>query len=429
MKKILYIFLIISFSATAQSNISKIDSLLTYYNINQKMMGQYAIKLGNSTVLETAYGNKTNPTVKLNNESKFKIGDITKMFTATLILQLVDEKKLKLTDNLNKFYPKIPEAKQITIEMLLRHRSGLPDYVGIENVENTTSQQVLKWIEASDLLFEPGTATKFASTNYFLLGEILQQITQKTYNDNLIARICKPLNLYFTSLQGYAITEPKQPAASYLFRLNHWVETNEKYSPALYAANGIISNAKDLSKFIHGLFSYKLLKKETVDKMIETQNGFGLGITAIPFGDRVFYGHAGRIDANQTVVLYNPGEKLAYTALNNAVATNTNEINISVLAIYFNQPFAFPDFTDLEIPESILKNYIGIYKSDDLPIEIKVFIENGKLFAQAAGQADFPLAAKSETEFQFHPARIKITFKNNEFILNQSDANYLFTKQ
>ena len=432
MKKVLLILLLTTYYMSAQNNITKIDSLLSYYNQQNKMLGQFSIKLGNGIVYQKAFGNAGDPKIETGNDTRYKIGSITKMFTATLIMQLVEEKKIKLTDKLSKFYPKVASANEITIEILLRHRSGILDYVNSEhhinyNDLNLTKKDVLESIYLYESEFIPNTKTKYSNSNYFLLGEIIEQITGKSYNDNLIAKICKPLNLYFTSLNLQ--TQNKNEIASYTFSENKWKPIKETNYVIAGAAGGIVSTANDLNTFINGLFSYKLVKKETLDLMVQTQEGFGLGITVIPFGDRKFYGHGGRIDGFETSVAYYPAEKLSFAALYNGVNTNTNQINIGVLSIYFHHPFTFPDFTDKTINQNILKAYEGIYKSEQLPIKINVFIKDGKLNAQAIGQPSFPLAAKSNTEFAFDTAKIKITFKKDEFILNQSDTEYLFIKE
>lgn len=432
MKKILIFLYLISHSAIAQTNIQKIDSLLSYYNREDKIMGQFAIKLGNSTVYQKTLGSN-HPDIKVNNETRYRIGSITKMFTATMIMQLVEEKKLKLTDKLSKFYPKIDQANNITIEMLLRHRSGINDYINSDQALDAnnlalTKQDVINTINTYKSIFEPDSKTQYSNSNYFLLGQILEQITQKNYSENLIARICKPLNLYYTTLSNNPIDINKKEINSYTVKNSTWEVIPQTNTKIPDAAGGIISTANDLTTFIHALFSYKLVKKETLEVMMQTKNGFGLGLTVIPFGDRKFYGHVGRIDGFETSVAYYPNEKLSYAALYNGVNTNTNEVNIAILSIYYHQPYTFPDLTDLEINESILNKYVGIYKSDALPIKIKIFVQNSKLYAQAAGQSSFPLSAKSETVFTFDPAKIKMTFKNNEFTLNQSNTEYVFIK-
>lgn len=434
MKKFIIIFLSIIYQINAQPNINKIDSLLTYYNSNHKIMGQFALKLGNNTIFQKALGNKEQPKIDVTNDSKYRIGSITKMFTATMIMQLVEEKRISLNDKLSKYYPKVDHANEITIEMLLKHRTGIPDYVNSNQAINIndldlTEKDVLETIYNYKLEYKPDSETKYSNSNYYLLGGILEQITNKTYNENLISRICKPLNLYSTYLTDTFINDKKNEVNSYSFINDKWEVVKQSNTKIPNAAGGIISTAKDLTTFMYGLFNYRLVKKETLDLMTQTTNGFGLGIAVIPFGDRKFYGHGGRIDGFETSVAYYPTEKLSYAALYNGVNTNTNEVNIGVLSIYYHQPYTFPDFTDLKIEENILKNYVGIYKSDVLPIKIRIFLQNGKLNAQASGQSSFQLSAKSKSNFTFEPAKIKMDFKNNEFILNQSNTEYLFTKE
>jgi len=433
MKRILVLFLVLSLQATAQSNLNKIDSLLQYYNTHNKMMGQFAMKLANNNIYKNAFGHKANPTIVVTNDSRFRIGSITKMFTATLILQLVEEKKLNLNDKINRFFPDLEKGKQISIEMLLRHRSGIPDYnlnqyLDLQNT-NQTKEAVINKICQQALEFEPDSKTKFSNSNYLLLGQIIEQLTQKTYSENLLQHICKPLNLYFTAIGDASTTNNSTEVLSYELVNKQWQEKPSTQVRLVDAANGIVSTATDLTTFINALFTNQLIRKETLALMTQTKDGFGLGITQIPIGDRKFFGHAGRIDGFEAAVLYYPSEKLGLAALYNGVQTNTNQLNVSILSIYYQQPFMFPDFTDLPISEIVLKTYEGIYKCEPLQVEIKIYMQQGKLYAQASGQNAFPLAAKSDTQFQFDPARIKIEFKKNQFTLNQPGTSYVFTKQ
>jgi len=131
MKKLLFLLLLsTSFAFSQQTKFQKIDSLLTFLNTNNKFMGELSIIEKGKIVFSKAYGfADVESGKKLDVNTKLKIGSITKTFTATMIMQLVDEKKLTLDTKLSKFYPKIPNADKITIHHLLHHRTGIPDFL------------------------------------------------------------------------------------------------------------------------------------------------------------------------------------------------------------------------------------------------------------------------------------------------------------
>nr|WP_317632343.1 serine hydrolase domain-containing protein [uncultured Flavobacterium sp.] len=434
MKKILLLFIALSSGVYAQTNIKKIDSLLQHYNTNDKMLGQFSLKLGNSTIYNKTFSSdKLQEKQITTNDSRYRIGSISKMFTAVMIMQLTEEKKIKLTDKLSKYYPKVDNADKIKIEDLLRHKSGIKDYINSTEAINCydqtiTVEQVLKKIYEYESIFEPNSKAEYSNTNYFLLSLILEKITKKDFNTNLISRISKPLNLKNTYLSVNPTNKTNFEVPSYTFNTqwNEFAQTNYKIA---LGAGGLISTANDLTTFINGLFTHKLVKKETLNLMTDIKEGYGLGLAIIPFNDRRMFGHGGKIDMYETLVAYYPAEKFSFATIYNGVNTVTNDITVGILSIYYQQPFIFPDFTDIEVDTAILESYEGIYKTNEIPMKIKIFIKDKKLYAQATGQSEFPLSAKTKSEFTFDPARIKISFEKGKFTLNQSGMKIIFEKE
>ena len=102
---------------------------------------------------------------------------------------------------------------------------------------------------------------------------------------------------------------------------------------------------------------------------------------------------------------------------------------LGVLNLLYEKPYTFPDLAGFSVKNSILEGYVGSYSSPDLPLKIQISVDKGKLSAQATGQGAFPMEAKSETEFVFAPAGIKLIFAHNTFELNQGGKKYVYTKQ
>src|SRR5690606_9537400 len=126
-------------------------------------------------------------------DTKFRIGSITKMFTATMILQLVEEGKLTMETKLGAYFPSVPNAKEITIEQLLNHHSGLYNITDEEYLnyytQPKTQQEILERIAKQTPDFPPGERGAYSNTNYLLLGYILEKLTDKSYAENLHSRI------------------------------------------------------------------------------------------------------------------------------------------------------------------------------------------------------------------------------------------------
>ena len=173
---------------------AKLDRFFDRLAEKNKAMGSLTIAKDGDVVYTRSIGySQINGTEKkpLNAASRFRIGSITKMFTAAMILQLVEEGQLKLTDTLDKFFPQIPNAGNITIVQILSHRSGIPNVrrnqEAQRNVNTTpiTKEEMLALIAKGTPDFEPDTKHSYSNSGYFLLGLIVEQLAGKSYAEAL----------------------------------------------------------------------------------------------------------------------------------------------------------------------------------------------------------------------------------------------------
>ena len=431
---ILSLFLLSCISITAQekTRFRKIDSLLTYLNNNNKFMGQLSIREGDNVVFSKAYGLPQSDT-KPDGYTKYKIGSVTKTFTAVMIMQLVEEKRLKLEDKLSKFYPQIPNADKITINDLLRHRSGILDYVNADSTVNVmakvSKKEMIARIAGYPSVFEPNSKAEYSNSNYYLLGCIIEDLTKVSYATNLKNRITNRLKLRDTYMVD-KVDRKRNEAYSYLYDGTTWNLFPEWDMSLPFAAGGITSNANDLTAFMRGLFNGKLLKQpSSLDEMTKLNQSYGIGLVTFPFGERKFFGHTGGIEGYKSVVGYYPTEKMGISLIVNGDNFNRNDIMMGILSIYYKMPFPFPNLTSLKVDENILKNYAGVYSSKDIPLKITVKIERGELIAQATGQNSFPLNAVSNTEFTFDSAGITMKFGDKTMVLKQGGMEFKFVKE
>jgi len=150
----------------------------------------------------------------------------------------------------------------------------------------------------------------------------------------------------------------------------------------------------------------------------------------IPFYDKQGYGHNGGIDGFTSLLAYFPGDKLAVAYTSNGAVTSTNDVMIGALSIYFNKPFAIPEFKTLALTSADLDKYLGNYASTQMPLKIAITKSNTTLVAQATGQGPFPLEAVAPDKFVFDAAGITLQFNpaQSSFTLIQRGNTYLFTK-
>lgn len=438
MKKLLLIALLsisyLSFSQSNEPRYQRIDSLLTYLNTNNKFMGSLSLREGNKVVFSKAYGfadveNK----IEAKNTTKYKIGSITKTFTAVMIMQLIEEKKLRLESKLTKFYPKVQNADKISISDLLHHRSGILDYINqdslsVEDFKNGNLKEIIyNKINNYESIFEPDSQFMYSNSNYFLLGGIIEKLTKKSYAENVEERIVKKLGLKNTYYPLSKTNTSSNESYSYIFDGTNWVKMDEWGNDVAFAAGEIIATPDDLTEFMYGLFKGKLVKNSSLEQMKELKDSYGMALMQFPFGERRFYGHTGGIESFRAVVGYYPTDDLGVSLIVNGDNFNRNDIMIGILSIYYKMPFPFPNFDKMD--ETILQKYVGKYASTDLPLKITITVKEGELLAQATGQSSFPLTPKSDTEFVFQTAGIEIIFEENKLTLKQGSQKFRFTKE
>lgn len=436
MKKLIYLLLFVTtVGFSQQTQYQKIDSLLTFLNQNNKFMGSIALRENDKVVFAKTYGYADVEANKLlNNDTKLKIGSITKTFTATLIMQLIDEKKLSLETKLSKFYPKIPNAKKITMRHLLQHRSGIPDFLNDDPNSkdyiyiHNSKEDVVKRIAAYTPAFEPDAKFAYSNSNYNLLGYIIETITHKTYQENLQRRIFDKIGLKNTSFT-YKINPNNNEGYSYTFSDSNWEKTPEWDGSLAFSAGAIASTTLDVTLFFNQLFSGKLVSDASLQEMKTINEGYGFGLVTMPFYDKTFFGHTGGIENFRAVVGYNVEEHFGVSLIVNGDNFLRNDIMIGVLSLYYEKPYTFPDLKGFTVTKEQLEKYTGNYTSKTLPLKIQVFIKEGKLMAQATGQGAFELTAKSETEFEFAVAGIKMLFAENKFTLKQAGMTYEYQKE
>ena len=267
----------------------------------------------------------------------FRIGSITKSFVATVVLQLVAEKKLSLSDTLGKRLPGlVPNGRRITVQELLQHRSGLYNYTDDPHVlapydkgdlgHVWTPRQLVGYAVRHPTFFPPGTKWTYSNTNYILLGLIVEAVMKDTLADQLDRRIFRPLGLRQTSFAvGRRIAAP----AAHGYADGRDVST---YSGSVWwAAAAIASTAGDVARFYSALLGGRLLPSRELKEMESTTPvglyGYGLGLQRIPTSCGDAWGHKGIV----------PG----YTSFGLSSADGKHQIVLLATTTEFPNPESF----------------------------------------------------------------------------------------
>jgi CubicO group peptidase (beta-lactamase class C family) len=431
---ILFLFLSVTATFAQEASLARIDSLLNHLNQHDKFMGSLCIMQGDEVVFSQAYGYlEATKGIRANRGTKYKIGSVTKTFTATMIMQLVEEKKILLTTKLSKFFPKIENADKITIEQLLYQRTGIKDYANADETlsdvlgKSNIKELILKKIENYSSTFKPDTKYEYSNSNYFVLGLIIEKVTKKTYAENLQKRIADKLALKNTYYTNEKTDVTKRESYSYKFNGEYWDKIEEWNNDIAFSSGGIISTPEDLTKFIRALFKGNLVSPASFELMKTLKDTYGMALIRFPFGERKFFGHNGRIEGFESTMGYYQQDDMTISLISNGVNYSQNDIMLGVLSIYYKSPYRFPVFESLD--PSKIKDYVGNYASKDISLKVKIFEKSGALYGQATGQPEFPLTYASEDLFYFQAGGIEIEFTKDGFVLKQGQKKFNYKKE
>ncbi len=435
--KTLALAIFISITTLAQNvEETKMDSLFSIIENNDKGMGSISIVKNGKEVYQNTVGYlNIKKQISINKNTKFRIGSISKTFTATIIIKLVEQDKLSLDTKLAKFFPQITNAEKITIEHLLKHRSGIYNFTNATDYvswmeQSITRDELLKKIAANGNVFDPDEKTEYSNANFVLLSFIAEDLTGKDFSEILKDFITQPCALKHTYF-GSAIKTENNEALSYN-KLNEWELSTETDMSVPMGAGGIVSTSKDLNIFLNCLFNYKIVNKESLNKMMDIQDGMGMGLFQVPFYERKAFGHTGGIDGFQSNAFYFPDENVSVAYLSNGVVMPMNDILIGVLSIYFGRDYELPEFKEaLKLTSEELDKYLGIYSSPDFPLKLTITKKDNILLGQGTGQPSFPLEAYDEHKFKFDQASLKVEFfpHENKLILKQGGGVFELTKE
>jgi len=332
-------------------NTKKLDSFLDSLEHNNQVMGNFAIAKSGKIIYTRSigYGAITgNEKVKATNQTLYRIGSVTKTFTSTMIFQLIEEGKISLSTHLDEYFSQIPNSNKITIEMLLKHRSGLYDYVNDpadqEWIKKPQSKEtILEKIIKGPPNFLPDKKSAYNNSGFYLLACIIEMITGQPYNENLQKRICSKLQM--TNTYSPPDNEFKSNEAhGYTLEDDKWVEVADNYFPNIVGVGDILSTTTDLIIFINALLDSKLTSKKSLDLMggFACKNCVGMGLMKIPFYKRIGTGHKGDTFGTHTIMVKFADDSITFASCVNGTVLKPNDITIGLLSICYDEKYEIP---------------------------------------------------------------------------------------
>lgn len=360
--------------------------------------------------------------VALQPDMVFRLGSITKQFTAVAILMLAEEGKLSLEDPIEKHLPGYPtQGHVITIEHLLTHTSGIQSYTDMPGWMTTkilapmSVEELVDGFKREPMQFAPGTRWAYNNSAYVLLGAIVEKASGKTYEAFVRERIFEPLGM---SSSQYDRTERIVPRRARGYTRQGDEPRNAAYLSMTqpYSAGSLASTVDDLARWDAALGTERLLKRASLEKAWTpyvlkdgkpTGYGYGWGVSKIR-GRRAI-AHGGGIHGFSTYAVRLPEERVFVAVLCNSddPAAPPEYLGKKIAAIATGDPF--PEPVAVAVDPAVLARYAGVYRIDEKTTRT-VLVEGGRLFTQRSGGERIEARPSSETEFFYERSFSRFRF-------------------
>ncbi|MBE0661001.1 MAG: serine hydrolase [Bacteroidales bacterium] len=361
----------------------------------------------------------------------FRIGSITKQFTAVAILQLMEQGKLSLEDEITKFIPDYPtHDHKITIHHLLTHTSGIASYTGMKDwtpevmKKDFTPLEMIDFFKDQPIDFEPGEEWRYNNSGYFLLGYIIEKVSGQTYEDYVSKHLFEPAGMV-NSLYGNDRNILKNRAYGYQQGEHGYENANFLSMTQPYAAGSLMSTVEDMFRWNRTLISGKVVSQESLALAwtnYTLNNGsminYGYGWMPGDVQGSPMIAHGGGINGFMTHEAYFPAEDLYVVLFLNCTCIGTEAAH-KIAALALGKPF---DYKEVEIEASKLEEYTGVYQNSS-GNQRNIYIEDGKLISQRVGGGTFRIIPFEAEKFFFENSLTKIEFTRNR--LNEVAAGIM----
>lgn len=352
----------------------------------------------------------------------FRIGSITKQFTAVAILQLMEQGKLNLQDEITKFIPDYPtHGYTITIEHLLTHTSGIRSYTSIPDYDermtlDASPLEMIDHFKNQPMEFAPGTQWNYSNSGYFLLGYIIEKVSGKTYAEYITENFFRTIGMT-NSYCGNDIGIIPNRVGAYSM-----IEFGYANAPPInmmqpYAAGNIMSTVEDLYKWNQALHSYKVVKKENLDKAFVNKKladgslaGYGYGWFLGTVQGSPTYEHGGGINGSLTMGIYLPQQDVFVAVFHNCDDFSPQDIAARLAAIAIGKPY---EHEAIAIDSIALQQYVGVYETASGEQRI-ITVEGTQLFSKRGRNPKFPIEAFAKDKFFVLEGLLEMDFVRNK---------------
>jgi CubicO group peptidase (beta-lactamase class C family) len=414
--------------ATAQASprlATRMERAASFYQNRDGFMGMVAVARDHQIVFQHGYGYANlESKISFTLDTRFRIGSLTKQFTAAAILLLQQDGKLKTSDTIGRFYPNSPGAwSKITLRNLLNHTSGIPDVDFGLVAKNSlrTPEELMKGIPEKALEFQPGTKNEYANINFILLGRVIEKVSGEPYCQFIQERIFSPLQLTETSCDTNSHLGPDN-AVGYRPSAHGPVRVESYALSTLIGAGNLDSSARDLIRWTEALHDGKVLSSASLTEMTTPfLDDYGYGLQIDTEDGALDICHNGAVDGFFSFLDYIPHTKTTVVVLSNLVGEGnhttpgTLALDTELVHLAIRDDAILPsEGMEVNVPGKTLRAYAGEYRSTDAehPVFIVVTYADGHLYVKNEGSEGDPARMFAETLSKFYLTNqeVELTF-------------------
>ncbi|MEM5774203.1 MAG: serine hydrolase [Anaerolineaceae bacterium] len=387
-----------------------IDELMTRYFKADEPGASIIVTRKGKPVFRKGYGMaNVELGVKIEPHMVFRLGSITKQFTAVCILMLWEQGKLDLQDEITKHIPGYPmHGHRITVEHLLTHTSGIrsytdtPDFMKMMRTD-LTLEELVNSFKPYPMDFAPGTQYHYNNSAFVMLGLIIEKVSGMTYAEFLKKNIFEPLGMNDTY---FDMPNPIIPGrvAGYKKAGDHYENCDYISMTLPHAAGSMASSVDDMAKWDAALYTEKLVKQESLKKawtsytlLDGTKTGYGYGWASAEFAGHRMITHGGGINGFITDGFRFPDDEVYVSILTNRGIMIPGDIAFRIGAMAAGKPYVDPQ--PIPFDPALYERYQGVYKLENMDYTIAIIAEGGKLFITPPGDEKHEIFPVSETEF------------------------------
>jgi CubicO group peptidase (beta-lactamase class C family) len=381
------------------------DRVVQPYVANKQFMGSVLVARGPAVVFARGYGS-ANLEWSIPNDAttKFRLGSLTKQFTAASILLLEERGKLNVEDRVTKYLPDAPAAwGPITIRHLLTHTSGLPNFTAFADYRSlaslpTTPDALVARFRDKPLDFQPGEKFSYSNSGYALLGYLIEKVTGGSYEAFLLQNIFAPLGMKDSGYDSNTAIIPRR-ASGYVPGAPAPLNAGFVHMTIPFAAGALYSTTEDLLRWEQGLFGGKVLSPESLRKMTTPfKNDYAFGVSVRTTAQRTVVEHNGGIDGFNTYLAYYPDSKTTVVVLGNLNGPAPDQIGPKLGAAAHGDAIQSTARKEITLPAATLARYVGTYELV-AGVTLMITVDGGQMMGQLTGQGKLALFPESETFF------------------------------